>query len=219
MTKVILERKKMFPSFIDYLKDKWDKNGGPYVATDLLLKYKYKNKEGIVLIERKFPPYGIAVPGGIAERVIFPANVIKEGREETGLKKIKLLDPVYRPFCVLSDIDQDPRAFISVIVYRVEGFGELKPDKHEDAKRAVLYTLDEIVDMLELPVLDGKEDSNKGWAFPHHKTELALYIMQSGHKLNARRQKIVKNVYDSYIQSQNKQIRDVELALARRFAD
>jgi hypothetical protein len=43
--------------------------------------------------------------------------------------------------------------------------------------------------------------------------------MQSGHKLNARRQKIVKNVYDSYIQSQNKQIRDVELALARRFAD
>lgn len=210
-----VECKKMYPSFLEYMKAEYE---GPYSATDLLIEYEDSEKEGLVLIERKYPPYGIAVPGGIAERTILPANVPKEGKEETGLK-IKILDPLYRPFCVLSDVNQDPRAFISAVVYRVKGFGKLKPDKDEDAKRAVLYSLDEIADMLELPVLKNGEDSNKGWAFPHHRTEIALYLMQSNHKLDVRRQRIVRRIYNEYIKSQERQIEEMEYLLRKRFAD
>lgn len=61
----------------------------PYVATDILIEHYDGKKDGLVLITRKNPPYGIAIPGGFAELGLsLPQNAVKEALEETSLEVI-----------------------------------------------------------------------------------------------------------------------------------
>ena len=154
--------KLKYKSFRECLKHEYK---GPYAATDVIIRHDNGKKKGIVLIERKNFPYGISLPGGMAERMPFPENAIKEGKEETGLN-VKIDNPL-QPLCVLSNVNQDPREFIASITYTGEGTGRLKPHKDEDAKSAAVYTLEEIAEMLDKPV----------WAFPrHHPKIFKIYL-------------------------------------------
>ena len=153
--------KKQYASFQEYLDDNYQ---GPVMATDIIIRYDDGKKDGIVLIERKYPPFGLALPGGMAERMTFGENAIKESKEETGLEVV--LDNPYQPLCVFSGVDQDPRAFIGSVTYTGVGSGELKPHKDEDAKSAEIYRDREIEDLLDRDV----------WAFSHHKKILRLYL-------------------------------------------
>ena len=153
-----------YKSFREYLKQKYK---GPYTATDIIIRHDDGRKKGIILIERKNFPYGIALPGGMAERMPFAENAVKEAREETGLD-VKIDNPI-QPLCVLSDVNQDPREFIASITYTGEGRGRLNPYKDEDAKSAAIYTLEEIAEMLNKPV----------WAFPHHTKILKIYLEEA----------------------------------------
>lgn len=157
----------MFPTFTDYLEDKWKNNKGPYVATDILIEYwdKQKDKEGIVLIERKNFPHGVALPGGISERMTLMENVVKEASEETGLE-VKIVTP-NQPLCEFSDIGQDPRAFIISITYRAIGNGILRPRPEEDAKNARVYDYEETLKLLR---------DEKAWAMPHHRKIVQFYV-------------------------------------------
>ncbi|MEK6969326.1 MAG: NUDIX hydrolase [Nanoarchaeota archaeon] len=151
-----------YGTFKEYLKERY---AGPFVATDIIIRYNDGNTDGIVLIERKYPPFGIALPGGIAEYLTLETNAIKEAKEETGLDVI--LDSPNRPLCVFSEPTQDPRAFIASVAYTAQGGGILKPQEEEDAKSARVYTLGEIADLLDKPV----------WAFPdHHRKILKIYL-------------------------------------------
>ncbi len=153
-----------YGTFKEYLRENYE---GPFCATDIIIRYNDGKKDGIVLIERKYPPYGLAIPGGIAEKITLGKNAIKEGHEETGLDEI-ILDNVLKPLCVLSDLNQDPRAHIASHAYTARGYGTLKPHKDEDAKWAGVFTLDEIAKMLP------QEDK---WAFPiHHRLTLQIYL-------------------------------------------
>lgn len=153
-----------YDSFKQYLKEKYE---GPFMATDIIIRYQ----NGIVLIERKFAPLGLALPGGIAERMQFHQNAIKEAKEETGLDIV--IDNIYHPLCILSHPLQDPRAFIASVTYTAQGYGTLKPMEEEDAKSATVYTLDQIAKMLSQEQL---------WAFPlHHRQALKLYLEEVGY--------------------------------------
>ncbi len=112
----------------------------PFLTTDGIIEvYDGDSFRGIVLIKRKNPPIGLALPGGfvdVGERV--EDALVREMKEETNLDvQITLLLGVY------SDPKRDPRFHTASVVYVARAKGI--PKGGDDAKEAHIYPLDEIV--------------------------------------------------------------------------
>ncbi|MCX7715785.1 MAG: NUDIX domain-containing protein, partial [Endomicrobia bacterium] len=57
----------------------------PIPTVDIIIVLHTKQKNGIVLIERKNPPYGWAIPGGFVEyNESLESAALREAKEETG---------------------------------------------------------------------------------------------------------------------------------------
>jgi 8-oxo-dGTP diphosphatase len=108
----------------------------PSLAADAIIELIDRPGHPIVLIERKNPPYGWALPGGfvdVGEAV--EAAAMREAKEECGLEIwLKDLLGVY------SDPARDPRGHTVSIVYVAIAVGE--PRAMDDAKAAATYSLD-----------------------------------------------------------------------------
>lgn len=100
----------------------------PSLTVDILINCKSHNEEGIVLIKRKNPPHGWAIPGGFVDygEPVYQAAV-REAREETSLS-VRLVEQ----FFVYSHPSRDPRQHIASVVFIAEAFGE--PKAADDAK-------------------------------------------------------------------------------------
>lgn len=160
-----------YPTFEEYLKHE---HHGPYTATDIIIRHDDSRKKGVVLIDRKYFPIGLAFPGGMAEHMTWSENAVKEAKEETGLDV--MLDDPERPMCALSGINDDPRAHIATIVYTARGYGKLCPDPKEDAKSATIVTNDELYDLTL--------DKNAGrWAMARHRHIAQLYLEYIGYDI------------------------------------
>jgi 8-oxo-dGTP diphosphatase len=119
----------------------------PKLTVDCIIGYNGY----IVLIERKNPPFGWALPGGfvdVGETV--EAAVRREMMEETGLELYDL-----RQFHVYSDPKRDARMHTVAVVFTANAKQE--PRAGDDAKNAKLFGRDEILKM---------EDSGQ-FAFDH----------------------------------------------------
>ena len=91
---------------------------------------------GIVLIERKNPPHGWALPGGfVDEGESVAAAAAREALEETGLE-VTLTEQF---FCY-SDPARDPRKHTISIVYLASASG--RPAAADDAARVGVFPLD-----------------------------------------------------------------------------
>ncbi|MFH1072665.1 MAG: NUDIX domain-containing protein [Nanoarchaeota archaeon] len=143
----------------------------PFTATDAIIAYNDGSKPGLVLIERKNFPYGLALPGGFAEYgLTFEENVIKEVMEETGLEFI--IDNPEHPLCVHSSPQRDPRAHICSLTYVGKGTGVLRG--RDDAKSAACYPIPAVISLLGRNV----------FAFPDHELALEEYLIQEGYLKN-----------------------------------
>lgn len=102
----------------------------PYLTVDAIVRYE----DGIVLIERKNPPYGWALPGGFVEiGESLEEAAIREVEEETSLK-ITLIEQ----FHAYSDPDRDPRFHTATVVFIADGKGKLCGA--DDAARAGIFS-------------------------------------------------------------------------------
>ncbi len=111
----------------------------PYLATDVIIRlWKGDSLRGIVLIERKNPPVGLALPGGFVEvGESVESAAVKEMREETGLEvKLSRLLGVY------SDPKRDPRFHVVSVVFVGDAEGE--PKAGSDAKEVRVFRLEDI---------------------------------------------------------------------------
>ena len=110
----------------------------PLLAADALIELIDMPGRPIVLIERKNPPYGWAIPGGfvdIGETV--ETTAVREALEEVSLEvTLRTLLGIY------SGPQRDPRGHTVTAIYIAEAKG--KPVAADDAKNVGIFTLDQL---------------------------------------------------------------------------
>ena len=103
---------------------------GPSPTVDIIIEIAKK----IVLIKRKNPPYGWALPGGFVDYgESYEKAALREAFEETGLEVKDL-----RQFHTYSDPDRDARQHTASTVFI--GKAEGSPVAGDDAGRAELFS-------------------------------------------------------------------------------
>lgn len=108
----------------------------PLLTVDVIIEMVDRPDSPIVLIERRNPPHGWALPGGfvdVGETVEQAAK--REAAEETGLK-VKLV----RLLGVYSDPGRDPRGHTVSVVFVGEARG--RPVAADDARAVEVYAAD-----------------------------------------------------------------------------
>lgn len=104
----------------------------PVPTVDVIIEYS----KGIVLIKRKNPPEGWALPGGFVDYgETLEAAAKREAKEETGLD-VKLI----RQFHAYSDPRRDPRHHTITIVFIAKAKG--RPKAGDDAKEIGIFQED-----------------------------------------------------------------------------
>ena len=106
----------------------------PALTTDIIIELKDRPDVPIVLIRRKNPPHGWALPGGfvdVGESLEHAA--VREAEEETTLRvTLKILLGCY------SDPTRDPRGHTASAVYVAEAVGE--PRAQDDAAGVAIFS-------------------------------------------------------------------------------
>ena len=106
----------------------------PVPTVDIIIEIAGK----IVLIERKNPPHGWALPGGFVDYgESFEQAAAREALEETGLALTGL-----RQFHTYSRPDRDARQHTASTVYIAQATGA--PQAGDDAGRAALFTANDL---------------------------------------------------------------------------
>jgi ADP-ribose pyrophosphatase YjhB (NUDIX family) len=107
-----------------------EKNRTPLVTTDIIIEV---SDHGIVLIERKNPPHGWALPGGFVDYgESLEKAAVREAKEETSLDVV-----LTEQFYTYSDPRRDPRHHTVSTVFIATAVGE--PRGADDAKVARLF--------------------------------------------------------------------------------
>jgi len=106
----------------------------PFVTVDIIIRYH----SGIVMIERKNPPPGWAIPGGFVDiGESLEDAAVREAKEETSLD-VTLIEQ----FHAYSKPDRDPRFHTVSVVFIGDGEGTLKG--RDDARRAEVFAEDSL---------------------------------------------------------------------------
>lgn len=136
----------------------------PLLAADCIIELIDLPERPFVLIERKYPPLGWAIPGGFVDvGETLEHAAIREAKEETCLdvKLITLLG-------LYSNPARDPRNHTVTAVYVAEAHGQ--PEAADDAKNVALFTFKTLPELLAfdhaLVIADYQTYRNSGQVAP-----------------------------------------------------
>jgi len=117
-----------------------NKHKNPVPTVDIIIEITRRDgKRGIVLIKRKNPPFGWAIPGGFVDYgESLEQAAVREAKEETSLN-IRLKHQMH----TYSEPGRDPRQHTISTVYVAEAEGT--PVAQDDAKEIGIFTEEEIV--------------------------------------------------------------------------
>lgn len=102
----------------------------PVPTVDIIIEIN----DAIVLIKRKNPPHGWALPGGFVDYgEPYEAAALREAKEETGLEVENL-----QQFRTYSDPNRDPRQHTASTVFIAQA--DAHPTAGDDAADAALFT-------------------------------------------------------------------------------
>jgi 8-oxo-dGTP diphosphatase len=143
----------------------------PLLAVDIIIALKDRPNQPIVLIKRRNPPPGWALPGGFVDiGETLEQAAVREAQEETGLRiALEALLGCY------SDPARDPRGHTVSVVYTAIASGI--PKAADDAAELALFLIDNLPQNL---------------AFDHHQIlmDYACYRTDGQLALNRRRFKL-----------------------------
>ncbi len=144
-----------------------NKYRNPFPTVDLIIEMEAKGgTHGIILIKRKNPPYGWALPGGFVDYgETLEQAAVREAKEETSLD-VQLLCQMH----TYSDPSRDPRKHTISTVFIAKAKGE--PIAQDDA--------------LEIGIFS-KEELNFPLAFDHQK------ILEDYFKRKSVREEVSRN--------------------------
>jgi len=105
----------------------------PTPTVDIIIELIDRPARPIILIERRNPPYGWAIPGGFVDYGETVETAAKrEAKEEVGLE-VELIEQFY----VYSDPNRDPRQHTLSVVFLATATGE--PKAADDAKNLEFF--------------------------------------------------------------------------------
>ncbi|NIM92034.1 MAG: NUDIX domain-containing protein [Candidatus Aminicenantes bacterium] len=115
------------------------KHRNPVPTVDIIIEIKREGSSlGIVLIKRKNPPHGWALPGGFVDYgESLEEAALREAKEETSLD-VELKGQLH----TYSDPARDPRQHTISTVFMAESEGE--PKAQDDAAEIGVFTPEEI---------------------------------------------------------------------------
>jgi 8-oxo-dGTP diphosphatase len=107
----------------------------PLPTVDIIIELE---DQGVVLIQRKNPPYGWALPGGFVDYgETLEQAAVREAREETSLE-VRLV----RQFHAYSDPARDPRGHTIAVVFLATASGQ--PRAADDAQEVGIFRADRL---------------------------------------------------------------------------
>jgi len=133
-----------------------EKYRNPFPTVDIIIEVK----GGIVLIQRKNPPYGWAIPGGFVDYgETLEEAAVREAKEETNLD-VELVSQLG----AYSEPDRDPRqhTISFVFVARAEG----KPEPKDDASDAGIFNMTSLPENMAFDHKEILSDYYEQYSFP-----------------------------------------------------
>ena len=131
----------------------------PVPTVDIIIELVDRPHRPIILIERKNPPLGWAIPGGFVDYgELVETAAVREAQEEIGLQ-VELIEQ----FHVYSDPNRDPRQHTLSIVFLATGTGE--PQAADDAKNLGIFHAWDIPDQL---CFDHNKILKDYWHYRHY---------------------------------------------------
>jgi 8-oxo-dGTP diphosphatase len=111
----------------------------PFPTVDLIIEMEGKDRtQGIILIKRKNPPHGWALPGGFVDYgETLEQAAVREAKEETSLD-VQLVCQMH----TYSDPSRDPRKHTISTVFIAKAKG--KPIAQDDAQEIGIFTKEEL---------------------------------------------------------------------------
>ena len=105
----------------------------PLLTVDIIIELEGK---GVVLIKRKNPPFGWALPGGFVDY----GETLEEAAVREALEETSLQVELTRQFHAYSDPQRDPRGHTITVVFTAKASGE--PKAADDAREVGVFQAD-----------------------------------------------------------------------------